>query len=242
MFKVKEIEKSFKNKEVLKGVTFEISEGDRVALLGGNGAGKSTLLKIIAGQIVANSGEVDTSLDFQTEISMMPQADILIDDLTVFEIVSLKCKMNKLSDVCIEELLMMVELQEHQKQYVGSLSGGQKRRLSLLLTILNSPKLIFLDEPTTGLHAEDIRKLLHVLQQLVEGGDTVVVIEHNLDVIKMADHIIDLGPEGGNRGGTIVATGTPEEIVKVKESYTGIFLGPVLEQTKKFMKAAQKKK
>ena len=133
MFKVKEIEKSFKNKEVLKGVTFEISEGDRVALLGGNGAGKSTLLKIIAGQIVANSGEVDTSLDFQTEISMMPQADILIDDLTVFEIVSLKCKMNKLSDVCIEELLMMVELQEHQKQYVGSLSGGQKRRLSLLL-------------------------------------------------------------------------------------------------------------
>jgi len=81
--------------------------------------------------------------------------------------------------------------------------------------------LYILDEPTTGLHAEDIRKLLHVLQQLVEGGDTVVVIEHNLDVIKMADHIIDLGPEGGNRGGTIVATGTPEEIVKVKESYTG---------------------
>lgn len=92
MFKVKEIEKSFKNKEVLKGVTFEISEGDRVALLGGNGAGKSTLLKIIAGQIVANSGEVDTSLDFRTEISMMPQADILIDDLTVFEIVSLSAR------------------------------------------------------------------------------------------------------------------------------------------------------
>ena len=80
--------------------------------------------------------------------------------------------------------------------------------------------MYILDEPTTGLHAEDICKLLHVLQQLVEGGDTVVVIEHNLDVIKMADHIIDLGPEGGNRGGTIVATGTPEEIVKVKESYT----------------------
>ena len=80
------------------------------------------------------------------------------------------------------------------------------------------------------------------MQQLVEGGDTVVVIEHNLDVIKMADHIIDLGPEGGNRGGTIVAIGTPEEIVKVKASYTGKFLGPVLEQTKKFMKAAKNKK
>ena len=78
------------------------------------------------------------------------------------------------------------------------------------------------------------------MQKLVDGGDTVIVIEHNLDVIKVADHIIDLGPEGGNRGGTIVATGTPEQIAKVKESYTGKFLGPVLEQTKKFMKSSSK--
>ena len=180
MFKVKEIEKSFKNKEVLKGVTFEISEGDRVALLGGNGAGKSTLLKIIAGQIVANSGEVDTSLGFRTEISMMPQADILIDDLTVFEIVSLKCKMNKLSDACIEELLMMVELQEHQKQYVGSLSGGQKRRLSLLLTILNSPKLIFLDEPTTGMDLESVDNFWKLLENK---NYTSVIVTHDFNQI-----------------------------------------------------------
>ena len=180
MFKVKEIEKSFKNKEVLKGVTFEISEGDRVALLGGNGAGKSTLLKIIAGQIVANSGEVDTSLGFRTEISMMPQADILIDDLTVFEIVSLKCKMNKLSDACIEELLMMVELQEHQKQYVGSLSGGQKRRLSLLLTILNSPKLIFLDEPTTGMDLESVDNFWKLLEN---EHYTSVIVTHDFNQI-----------------------------------------------------------
>lgn len=180
MFKVKEIEKSFKNKEVLKGVTFEISEGDRVALLGGNGAGESTLLKIIAGQIVANSGEVDTSLDFQTEISMMPQADILIDDLTVFEIVSLKCKMNKLSDACTQELLMMVELQEHQKQYVGSLSGGQKRRLSLLLTILNSPKLIFLDEPTTGMDLESVDNFWKLLENK---NYTSVIVTHDFNQI-----------------------------------------------------------
>ena len=180
MFKVKEIEKSFKNKEVLKGVTFEISEGNRVALLGGNGAGKSTLLKIIAGQIVANSGEVDTSLDFQTEISMMPQADILIDDLTVFEIVSLKCKMNELNDACIEELLMMVELQEHQKQYVGSLSGGQKRRLSLLLTILNSPKLIFLDEPTTGMDLESVDNFWKLLENK---NYTSVIVTHDFNQI-----------------------------------------------------------
>ena len=166
MFKVKEIEKSFKNKEVLKGVTFEISEGDRVALLGGNGAGKSTLLKIIAGQIVANSGEVDTSLDFQTEISMMPQADILIDDLTVFEIVSLKCKMNKLSDVCIEELLMMVELQEHQKQYVRKLIWWTEKTFKSLLSdvYLILLSLFFLDEPTTGMDLESVDNFWKLLE------------------------------------------------------------------------------
>ncbi|MDU3434243.1 excinuclease ABC subunit UvrA [Veillonella sp.] len=145
----------------------------------------------------------------------------------------------------------MVTLQEVGLGYIRlgqaatTLSGGEAQRVKLATELARrstGKTLYILDEPTTGLHAEDIRKLLHVLQQLVDGGDTVVVIEHNLDVIKMADHIIDLGPEGGNRGGTIVATGTPEEIVKVKESYTGKFLGPVLEQTKKFMKAAQKKK
>ena len=90
--------------------------------------------------------------------------------------------------------------------------------------------MYILDEPTTGLHSADIHKLLGILQRLVDGGDTVIVIEHNLDVIKTADYIIDLGPEGGDRGGTIVATGTPEEIVKVKASYTGKFLQPLLDE------------
>jgi len=85
-----------------------------------------------------------------------------------------------------------------------------------------------LDEPTTGLHFEDVRQLLIVLQRLVDAGNTVLVIEHNLDVIKSADRIIDLGPEGGDRGGTIVATGTPEEVAQVKESYTGQFLSRIL--------------
>ena len=145
----------------------------------------------------------------------------------------------------------MVTLQEVGLGYIRlgqaatTLSGGEAQRVKLATELARrstGKTLYILDEPTTGLHAEDIRKLLDVLQKLVDGGDTVVVIEHNLDVIKMADHIIDLGPEGGNRGGTIVATGTPEQIAKVKESYTGKFLGPVLEQTKKFMKAAKNKK
>ncbi|HHX31019.1 MAG TPA: excinuclease ABC subunit UvrA, partial [Bacteroidales bacterium] len=88
--------------------------------------------------------------------------------------------------------------------------------------------LYILDEPTTGLHFEDIRVLLTVLNKLVDKGNTVIVIEHNLDIIKCADYIIDLGPEGGERGGTILATGTPEEIVKSKKSYTAKFLSEEL--------------
>lgn len=85
-----------------------------------------------------------------------------------------------------------------------------------------------LDEPTTGLHFEDVRKLLEVLNGLVDKGNTVIVIEHNLDVIKSADWVIDLGPEGGSGGGEILATGTPEQIARVEESHTGMFLGEIL--------------
>ena len=90
--------------------------------------------------------------------------------------------------------------------------------------------LFILDEPTTGLHTHDVKKLLEVLQRIVENGDTVIVIEHNLDVIKSADYIIDIGPEGGDEGGTIIASGTPEQIIKVENSYTGQYLKKVLEK------------
>ena len=118
-------------------------------------------------------------------------------------------------------------------QPATTLSGGEAQRVKLATELARrstGKTLYILDEPTTGLHAADIHKLLLILQRLVDGGDTVVVIEHNLDVIKTADHIIDLGPEGGTGGGTIVAQGTPEEIVQVKASYTGHFLKPLLEE------------
>lgn len=121
-------------------------------------------------------------------------------------------------------------------QPATTLSGGEAQRVKLASELVKrstGKTLYILDEPTTGLHTADIHQLLNVLQRLVEGGDTVVVIEHNLDVIKTADYLIDLGPEGGNRGGTIVATGTPEDIVKVKKSYTGQFLKPLLEEAKR---------
>lgn len=112
-----------------------------------------------------------------------------------------------------------------------TLSGGEAQRMKLaseLQKIQTGKNFYILDEPTTGLHTDDIARLLEVLNRLVENGNTVLVIEHNLDVIKMADHVIDLGPEGGTEGGTIVGTGTPEEIAAIPESYTGQYLAKVL--------------
>ena len=126
----------------------------------------------------------------------------------------------------------------HLGQPATTMSGGEAQRVKLATELMRrgtGDTLYILDEPTTGLHSEDIRKLLIVLEKLVDQGNTVVVIEHNLDVVKTADYIIDLGPEGGDKGGEIVATGTPEEVAKVEASYTGQYLGPVIERTKKFM-------
>ena len=127
-------------------------------------------------------------------------------------------------------------------QPATTLSGGEAQRVKLATELSKRSTgrtLYILDEPTTGLHAADIHKLMDVLQMLVDGGDTVVVIEHNLDVIKTADYLVDLGPEGGDGGGTVVATGTPEEICKVPASYTGKFLKPVLERTRAFMEQGE---
>jgi excinuclease ABC subunit A len=116
-------------------------------------------------------------------------------------------------------------------QPATTLSGGEAQRIKLASELgkrSTGRTFYILDEPTTGLHFEDIRKLLQVLQRLVDSGNTVVVIEHNLDVVKSVDHVIDLGPEGGTAGGRVVAKGTPEEVAQVGESYTGKFLREVV--------------
>ncbi|HLH10795.1 MAG TPA: ATP-binding cassette domain-containing protein, partial [Methylovirgula sp.] len=127
-------------------------------------------------------------------------------------------------------------------QQATTLSGGEAQRVKLAKELSRRSTgrtLYILDEPTTGLHFHDVAKLLEVLHELVEAGNSVVVIEHNLDVIKTADWIVDLGPEGGDGGGTIVAQGTPEDIVKVAQSYTGHYLKPVLTRTAARKQAAE---
>jgi excinuclease ABC subunit A len=160
-------------------------------------------------------------------------ADIL--DMTVEEakdffaaVPSIREKMETLDRVGLSYI--------HVGQQANTLSGGEAQRVKLskeLSRRATGRTLYILDEPTTGLHFHDVAKLLEVLHELVEQGNTVVVIEHNLEVIKTADWIIDLGPEGGDGGGEIVASGTPEDIVKERRSYTGKFLRPVLARSRR---------
>ena len=118
-------------------------------------------------------------------------------------------------------------------QPATTLSGGEAQRVKLAKELhrrQTGKTFYILDEPTTGLHFEDVRQLLDVLQRLVDSGNTVLVIEHNLDVIKVADRLIDMGPEGGNGGGTVVVSGTPEQVAACPQSYTGKFLAPMLKR------------
>ena len=151
--------------------------------------------------------------------------DMTVEDALVFfeHIPGIKRKLQTLFDVGLGYIRL--------GQAATTLSGGEAQRVKLAseLQKRSTGKTFYiLDEPTTGLHFEDVRQLLVVLQRLVDAGNTVLVIEHNLDVIKSADHIVDLGPEGGERGGTIIATGTPEEVAQVEGSFTGKFLKKML--------------
>ena len=160
--------------------------------------------------------------------------DMTIDDAVVFfeNIPKIKRKLQTIVDVGLGYMKL--------GQPATTLSGGEAQRVKLASELhrrSSGKSFYILDEPTTGLHAEDIARLLKVLQRLVDNGETVLVIEHNLDVIKTADYIIDLGPEGGDKGGTIVATGTPEEIGEVEASHTGHYLKPILQRDRKRMDA-----
>ncbi|MCJ7745707.1 MAG: ATP-binding cassette domain-containing protein, partial [Actinobacteria bacterium] len=157
--------------------------------------------------------------------NIMEVLDMTVEEaMSLFEnIPQIKRQMQILTDVGLRYIRL--------GQPAPTLSGGEAQRVKLARELGKRPTgrtLYLLDEPTTGLHFDDINKLINVLNRLVEAGNTVVVVEHNMDVIKVADFIIDLGPEGGDKGGEVVATGTPEQVVSNGDSYTGRYLAEVL--------------
>ena len=210
-------------------------------LLGANGAGKTTLMRMLAGILRPSSGrilcdgvEIGTlGAAYREKLGYLPQEFGFYPEFTVQDYLEYMAALKGLPRTAaarqIDALLERVSLTEVRRKKIIKLSGGMKQKLALCCALIHRPAVLLLDEPTTGLHFADVHKLVEILHRLSEGGNTVVVIEHNLDVIKTADYIIDMGPEGGDGGGTVIAQGTPAEICKVPESYTGQFLKPYLE-------------
>ena len=134
----------------------------------------------------------------------------------------------KVAKARIEEVINLTGLTPEANKKIGQLSKGYRQRGGLAAALLHDPEVLILDEPTTGLSFSDVAKLISVLQQLRDKGHTMVIIEHHLDVVKSCDWVIDLGPEGGERGGQVIATGTPEDVAAVSDSPTGQFLASML--------------
>ena len=230
---------------VLWDLSLTFREGALTAIVGPNGAGKTTLLRTLVG-LLPYQGEVllggepirRKTWDLVGEgIVMVPEGRLLFRDMTVEENLCLgaypkRCR-NEMAANLDRVYAFFPRLKERRQQIAGSLSGGEAQRVKLSreLSKRDTGKTLYiLDEPTTGLHFADIQQLLDVLHRLRDHGNTVVVIEHNLDVIKTADWLVDLGPEGGSKGGMIIATGTPEEVAANPASHTGHFLKPLLER------------
>ena len=162
-------------------------------------------------------------------IGVQPQSPSFQDKTKLTELLELFASAYGLK-VDVRKHLADVQLEDKANSYVEQLSGGQRQRFSIAAALVHEPKVFFLDEPTTGLHLDDVRVLISVLDRLVDAGHTVLVIEHHMDVIKRADWVIDMGPEAGNDGGQVVAQGTPEQVAEIEGSHTGRYLKEVLEE------------
>ena len=220
IIKVENLKKYFKEVKAVDDISFFVERGELFGFLGVNGAGKSTTINMMCTLFRPTAGEI--------VIGVVWQNNCLDDKLTVKENLYVRGalfgeKRNSFREH-VTELCERLQLQDVWSRRYENLSGGQKRRCEIAAALLNRPEVLFLDEPTTGLHFADGHKLIEILRRLSEGGNTVVVIEHNLDVIKTADYIIDIGPEGGHKGGTVDAQGNPEDEPQSPVYYTGKYV------------------
>ena len=233
MIAFKNLHKSFGKLTVLDGLDLTIKKGGIVAILGPNGSGKTTLIKCLLGMVIPNKGEItynDESVlkkwDYRNNLNYLPQIANFPPNLTVIELINMVKNLRpKQSNE--EELIKLFGLKNFLSKKLGNLSGGTKQKVNIVLTFMFDSDLIILDEPTTGLHFHDIDKLIIAFNALILQGHSILVIEHNTEVLKCADHIIDLGPEGGENGGHILFEGTPEQLIRKKNNETGRFLRKV---------------
>ena len=231
-------------------VSFNLKKGEFLGIAGESGCGKSTLAyailnlledngKIFSGSIHFKEKDLvqlsekeltqirwrDISMVFQSAMNALNPVLTIEDQLVDVILAHHKKLAPKKAVERAAEMLELVDITaDRLKAYPHQLSGGMKQRVMIAMALMLEPEIIIMDEPTTGLHPADIGRLIGIIDRLVDSGNTVVVIEHNLDVIHAADWIIDLGPEGGDLGGHVVAVGTPEMVADNKASVTGRFL------------------
>jgi len=237
----KGISKSFGDNNLFKDLDLTLSPGSCVGLLGPNGSGKTTLIRVLTGKLDADEGTIKLA-DPAPEMVLFSQYREMFDPNTTLrnalspgaEQVSFRGKTIHITGWAKRFLFK----EEQLDQPVKSLSGGELARIHIASIMLQPADVLVLDEPTTGLHADDVQKLLAVLERLIGRGDSVIVIEHHLDVIAAADRVLELGPEAGADGGLVVAEGTPEDIARTKGSHTGRFLAAHLRALRKAANSA----
>ena len=223
--------KSFSGRRVVDNLSFDVQKGEVFALLGHNGAGKSTTIDLILGLKAPEEG-----------FAKILGTNAAKNRKKVFERVGVQLQNTQyqpnitVEEACIEyaslysapadyqQLLEQFGLIAFKKSFVSKLSGGERQRVKLAKYLDKQGNIYVLDEPTTGLHASDVQKIMKLLDSLVDRGNTVIVIEHNLDVMKQSDWLIDVGPDGGTAGGEIVFTGTPKEMAEHGKTITAEYL------------------
>ena len=215
-------------------MSFEVGRGELFGLIGPDGAGKTTLFRLLATLVAPDGGTasvdgldiVDDYKRIRERVGYMPGRFSLYPDLSVGENLAFFAALFGVEIAENYDLIAPIyrQIEPFRARRAGKLSGGMKQKLALCCALIHRPAVLLLDEPTTGLQFHDINKLLAAFNALIERGHTIVIVEHNMDVIKCADWVVDLGPEAGTGGGRVVFEGTPRNLEQCPASYTGKYL------------------
>ena len=231
-----ELTKQYGKFTAVDHIRLSIRKGEIFGLLGPNGAGKSTTILMMLGLTEPTSGIVEICginstthpIEVKRKIGYLPEDVGFYDDMTGLENLMYTARLNGIPDkeakVKALELMKRVGLEDQLKKKTGKYSRGMRQRLGLADVLIKNPEIIILDEPTDGLHLDDIRRLMKLFNRMTDQGNTLFIIEHSLDVMKDADYIVELGPGGGLAGGSLLFAGTPKEMLEAERSVTREYL------------------